>query len=217
MPTSVTEAFAAGGLAPQSVVRWGTRPSTDAGGVYTVSLSKRIDALDETVPEPDLNVVVFERWLHIRPELTMDGIRPPIDDLMERIRKFWFPDETILYIGMATSLDSRVGNYYATPIGRRSPHAGGYFLKLLSNIGDLWVHYTPCPGLTKKQIEKIEDDMLGSFCRGVSEASRMSLHDPAHPFPFANLVWPRGVRKLHGLRGATEPRKKAGKEQQSGD
>src|ERR1700727_1610095 len=30
-----------------------------------------------------------------------------------------------------------------TPIGARSPHSGGYFLKLLSNLNQLSVHYGP--------------------------------------------------------------------------
>jgi hypothetical protein len=47
-----------------------------------------------------------------------------------------------------------------------------------------------------------EDAMLGCFCATVSNAALARLPDPAHPFPFANLEWPRGVRKAHGIRGA---------------
>lgn len=38
----------------------------------------------------------------------------------------------------------------------------------------------------------------------MSEDSKRDLFDPAHPFPFANLEWPKGVRKAHGIRGARE-------------
>jgi hypothetical protein len=44
--------------------------------------------------------------------------------------------------------------------------------------------------------------MLGAFCRSVSEVTREALLDPAHPFPYANLEWPRGTPKAHGITGA---------------
>ena len=45
--------------------------------------------------------------------------------------------------------------------------------------------------------------MLEAFVAGVSADSGPALRDPDHPFPFANLEWPKGVRKSHGIRGAT--------------
>lgn len=33
-------------------------------------------------------------------------------------------------------------------------------------------------------------------------ATKAQLVDPDHPFPFANLEWPPGVRKRHGITGA---------------
>ena len=101
-----------------------------------------------------------------------------------------------MYVGLAgTSLRTRVRDYYKTPLGARRPHAGGWFLKTLSNINDLYVHYaqTDTPNA-------VEDKMLRAFCAGVSERARAALHDPAHPFPFANLEWPPGFRKAHGKR-----------------
>ena len=201
MPTTVADTFSAAGLVRQAVVRWGTRPSTAKSGVYIVSLGDSADAIETTLPEAPLATDAFETWLHVRPELTLDLARPTVEQLIRRIRGFWLADETILYFGLATSLSSRLGDYYKTPIGARGPHAGGYFLKLLSNLDKLWVHYAPTadPAGT-------EDRMLGRFCASVSDESKRVLIDPAHPFPFANLEWPPGVRKAHGLRGAREPR-----------
>jgi len=148
----------------------------------------------------------FQRWLDERPELTLDGERPTPQRLTARIRRFWIPDEVILYIGLAgISLSGRVGQYYNTPIGRPRPHAGGYFLKLLSNLGELWVHYAECPNF-----ETAESEMLQRFCARVSPLSIQGLQDPGHPFPFANLERPHGARKAHGLRGACGPKKKRG-------
>jgi hypothetical protein len=47
--------------------------------------------------------------------------------------------------------------------------------------------------------------MLSLFCVQVSDYTKARLRDPAHPFPFANLEWPAGTRKDHGLTGAREP------------
>jgi hypothetical protein len=132
----------------------------------------------------------------------MDGKRPSEIELMERVASFWLPDEPVLYIGLTTRpLRQRVSEYYKTPLGARKPHAGGHFLKTLENIDELFVHSAEC-----SEPRAAEDAMLKAFCSGISESSQRRLHDPQHPFPFANLEWPQGVRKRHGLKGAKEPR-----------
>jgi hypothetical protein len=201
MPSIVSELFSAADLVPEGVVRWGTPLPTSQPGVYAVSLTDATDAIDATRVEAPLDRLAFETWLRVRPELTLDGTRPRVEQLMERVGGFWLPDESVLYVGLATTLGSRVQGYYRTPIGARRPHAGGYFLKLLANLDRLWVHYAPC-----REPDAVEDAMLSSFCSNASDAANPVLIDPAHPFPFANLEWPRGVRKAHGLRGAREPR-----------
>lgn len=108
----------------------------------------------------------------------------------------------VLYLGLAgTSIADRVDTYYKTALGARSPHAGGWFLKTLSPTPRRWVHWAP-----SMNPSVAEDAMLERFCGGVSEPTRSLLLDPAHPFPFANLEWPPGVRKRHGIAGAKRPR-----------
>lgn len=43
--------------------------------------------------------------------------------------------------------------------------------------------------------------MLRAFVDAVSDVTRTVLADPDHPFPFANLEWPAGTRKAHGVTG----------------
>jgi hypothetical protein len=204
MPTTIAEAFATVRLVEGIVsVRWGTKPATSEPGVYIVSLTESLDTYDGKLMEAPLAVAEFQRWLDVRPKLTVDGIRPTVEQLMDRVRRFWIPDEVILYIGLATSLSTRLQAFYRTPIGARSPHSGGYFLKLLSNLNQLLVHYVRCP-----DSKLAEDGMLRRFCEHVSQDSRRRLKDPVHPFPFANLEWPSGTRKAHGIRGAREAQKK---------
>lgn len=195
MPSTVKQVFSVVGLKPQPAVRWGTKPPTKISGVYIVSLSDSADALQGTLPEAPLAQEQFKAWMAICPDLLLDGKKPTVEQLMVRIHGFWLPDEVIFYIGLATSLRNRVGQYYSTPIGARRPHSGGYFLKLLSNLDKLWVHYAEAEDPTAT-----ESSMLGYFCSQVSKHTRDQLFDPGHPFPFANLEWPAGTRKVHGLR-----------------
>jgi hypothetical protein len=201
MPVTVAKAFAAIGQDDIVTIRWGTKPAKSTPGVYIVSLTSSLDSCDGNLSEPALAETQFRRWLEVCPSMTLDGIVPCVDQLIDRISRFWIPDEVILYIGMAAELSSRLPAYYRTSIGACRPHSGGYFLKLLSNLDQLWVHYAECsdPG-------SAEDKMLQRFCENVSPGSKRALHDPDHPFPFANLEWPKGTRKAHGLRKAREAR-----------
>ena len=201
MPTSVAEAFSAAGLVRDGVLKWGTKPPEPTPGVYIVSLTDSLDGFDGALVRAPLARAVFEHWIQICPGLTLDDAKPTIEQLLDRVRRFWLPDEVILYIGLATSLSTRLGQYYTTLIGARRPHSGGYFLKLLSNLQELWVHYA-----RTTDPKNAENLMLRRFTEAVSEESKKVLFDPDHPFPFANLEWPPGVRKAHGLRGTREAR-----------
>jgi hypothetical protein len=203
MPVTVAEAFAAIDLSQDDIatVRWRTKPARSNSGVYIVSLTSSPDSFDGKLSKPELAEIEFRRWLDVCPRMTLDGKEPCVGQLIDRIARFWIPDEVILYIGKATDLPSRLDAYYRTSIGKSSPHSGGYFLKLLSNLDQLWVHYAEC-----NDPESDEGTMLQRFCENVSQGSREALHDPAHPFPFANLEWPKGTYKAHGLRAAREPR-----------
>jgi hypothetical protein len=198
MPITIAEAFVAAGLSPGGCVTWGTKPTTLGSGVYIVSLAESLDSLDGALPRAPLSSTAFERWLNVCPDLTVDGARPTIEELMRRVAAFWLRDEVIVYVGLATSLSSRLRQYYRMPVGARRPHAGGYFLKLLSNLDSLWVHYAQ-----SSDPASAESAIIDRFRSCVSDKTKRDLKDPAHPFPFANLEWPAGVRKTHGIRGAT--------------
>lgn len=91
-----------------------------------------------------------------------------------------------------------MSQYYKTPLGARKPHAGGWWLKTLTVLDALWVHYAATPDNGKAEVA-----MLQHFASGLTPASRESLHDPGNPAPFANLRTGRGDIKAHGITGAT--------------
>lgn len=199
MPSSIRTLLEASGLLHAGVVPWAHTVPVEGPGVYLVSLTHDTDTAAGALPSALINLATVEELLQERPELTVDNIRGTAATLSARVGEFWLPDENILYIGLAgTSLETRVKQFYSTKLGRRSPHAGGWFLKLLANLGDLYVHYA-----TADDVEQAEDRMLAAFVVGVSPGTKERLRDPDHPFPYANLEWPKGVRKSHGIRGAT--------------
>jgi hypothetical protein len=200
MPSTIASIFAAAGLEPEGVVRWGWPVSENTSGVYVVALSDAPDSLDSALLQAPIDPAALDELLANRPELKLDGARPTVFDLAARIEGFWIPDEPILYIGLATSLRSRVRGFYRTPIGARRPHSGGWFLKTLANLDRLYVHFA-----RTTNFDLAERLMLQAFVKAVAPNTRVSLFDPEHPWPFANLEIRRGgrkIRKRHGIRGA---------------
>ena len=59
------------------------------------------------------------------------------------------------------------------------------------------MHYAYCD-----RVNQAENDSIGHFAKHVSEKTRASLHDPVRVMPFANLEFPKGNPKKHGIRGA---------------
>jgi len=204
MPSSVAAIFAAAGRTPAGVVRWGERVPLREPGVYVVSLTKDVDSLAAAAPEAPISVAAVQELLDRRPELELDGHQPTWAELAERLARFWLPDEVVAYVGLVgTSLQNRVRQYYRTPLGAARPHAGGWFLKTLGVLDELYVHYAPSPDPAMA-----EHRMLEAFSAAVSAQSREALHDRDRPAPFANLEWPPGRSKRHGITGAREPKGK---------
>lgn len=202
MPSTVTDLLRASGLSPEGSVRWGNRVPTDRPGIYVVAIADSPESLEPTLQSAPISSTAIEALLEVRPELRVDQAPPTTADIRKRIAGFWLPDETVLYVGLAgTSLRNRINQYYKTPLGARKPHAGGWFLKLLSNLQSLHVHFAETTDPSGA-----ENAALQRFGSNVTPSTKRGLRDPEHPFPFANLEWPRGVRKNHGITGAKEQR-----------
>jgi hypothetical protein len=209
MPSTVDEVFEAAGVRPAGVVPWLEPPAPPAAdsatGVYVV-------ALPAPLPTAPIAADAVQALLDVRPECRLDGKVPTVESIVDRLAQFWFPDEVVLYIGCAPKrarrpsrgeVSNRVGEYYKTRLGARSPHAGGWFLKTLSNLAEVRVNYGYCA-----DVLEAEGEMLGCFAGAVSTTSRAALHDRERVMPFANLEFPKGLGKNHGIDGAKAPRRR---------
>jgi hypothetical protein len=204
VPSTVDSIFSAAGLARAGVVPWGTTVPIGGPGVYVVALTSETSSTDAAMERCPIDLGAIDEILDARPELTLDGERPSPQALADRLAAFWLPDEVVLYIGLAgTRLAKRLGQYYLTALGARSPHAGGWFLKTLGVLPGLHVHYAACADPANA-----EGEMLEAFRSSVSEQSRAALYDPERPLPFANLEYPPRVYKRHGIKGAKAARRK---------
>jgi transcription elongation factor GreA len=176
------------GLEVDGPLRWGGQPATRKPGIFAVEL-----------PEPSehcsIDIDEVRRWLERVPDLKMDGERPTQSTLAERMRRFWVPNQQLVYVGRtAKSLSARVASLYATELGHARPHPGGHWLKVLRDLPQLrlWWAETDAP-------EEYEDVLIEAFALSVSEEDRAGLPDGAPLLPWANLDSPTTASRETGL------------------
>lgn len=144
---------------------------------------------------------ILKEWIDKVEGFTIDkSLIHDFELIKNRLSQFWLNDESILYIGKAQirkrgkGLGNRIQEYYDTVFGEKKPHAGGHWIKTLSNLKDLYVYYIEC-----SNSPKIENDMMKIFESSVSETSRKQLFGTGVILPFANLEDGNKIRKKHGL------------------
>lgn len=195
MPLSIRELLSAADLNPAGVVKWGDLTIPNVPGVYCVSWSANAEAthVNRDVYIPSASA--YTELLSICPRISVDGALATPSKLADRIGRFWIPNEPVLYIGMAdTSIRARVGQYYSTKLGALAPHAGGWWLRTLESLDQLYVHFATCDDASTR-----EQSMFAAFAASVDPGHRSQLFDSERVAPFANIDVGRGLHKHHGL------------------
>jgi hypothetical protein len=170
--------------------------------VYVIALTQRTDTVAGALP---VAAAWLQELLGTRPKLRLDKAPRPTTaaELGERLAGFWLPDETVLYIGLTTRpLATRLGEFYGHRLGAKSPHKGGWPLKTLSVLDELWVHWA---ATARDDCAAAERAMLHAFAAGVSATSKRRLYEPEPLMPFANLRDGDHQPKRHGITGPTGP------------
>ena len=137
--------------------------------------------------------------------MRIDGRRATAATLDARLRSFWIPGESVVYIGLAgTSLASRIRQFYRTPLGNRAPHAGGHWLKTLRGLDAFQVTWA-----ASATPDDDEDALLRAFARALPQSALAHLPRGAI-LPFANLETGDKIRKPHGITGSRVSRRSTG-------
>jgi hypothetical protein len=204
MASTVDTLFDAAGVVRLDAVPWRVRVPSKVPGVYVVA---RTDDPSALVSGPAaIDGAAVQQLLDTRADLLVDGHRPSTETLSQRLASMWLADESVIYVGLAgTSLRTRVRQFYGTRLGARSPHAGGWPIKCISDLSATWVHFGECT-----DVKEAELHMLDAFMSGLTPESRAGVLDPELPLPYANLefVDSDGRRRIkrHGIKGAKAAR-----------
>lgn len=207
VPSSVAGLLASAGLKASGCVRWRSPVPEMATGVYLVSLSASAEGVGGARSDAPIDPAALGELIRACPDLTLDDRHgPAAEQLSHRLASYWLPDECVLYIGLAgQALRTRVRQYYATPLGASRPHAGGWWLKTLALLDELYVHYA-----VTTDYKAAEETMLRVFAANLSGRARAALPVGAPAMPFANLRDGDWRRRSHGIGNATSgPRRAA--------
>lgn len=198
MPISVSQLFDSVGIEIEGKAKWGNMFSANKKGIYVIALSDEENNL-KCIKKPIFNKYVIEEWINYVPEMRLDGEKPTIEKIINRLTRFWLPDETVIYIGKTNrKVQQRVVEYYRTRIGRKGPHSGGQWIKTLYHLNDLTIYWSTFEeGVV---VEEIENQLLKTFKNQVSEDTKNILYDRSNPLPFGNLEHPKGNYKKHGFK-----------------
>lgn len=179
------------GLRPEGPVPWGTPALTRAPGIYIVELPAALEAAP-------IAFSAVRAWIRRVPTITVDGSLTTGTALAARLAAFWLPSATVVYVGQASGpVRGRVAAYYRTPLGNRSPHAGGHWIKTLSCLNECLVW-----SAATDDYDEAERELLDDFSRTVPAAESRALGDPSLVLPFANLKNGHGQVKAHGIGGS---------------
>ena len=177
-------------------VKWGIPVKTQEEGVYIVSLSSDPNE-NITMKLPPFNIVLLKEWIEKREYFILDGAKCYANDvssITNRLSKFWISDENILYIGKASNLHERIGAFYRHKVGKRSPHAGGHWIKVLKNLEELFLYYIECDNCIE-----VEKKMFSVFGKQISKESKQILFDKNILLPFANIQNECKKNKYYGI------------------
>ncbi len=213
MPTTIKELFVKTGLTYSGQAEWGQLVNSNACGFYVVAISNDIDKL-VCLNKPNFSDKAIEQWIKLvksgGKQILIDKRVADLNGIKQRLEKFWFPDETIVYIGKAgpnkrRTIRKRIKEYYETKLGCDGKHAGGHWINTLQDISALNVFYSEYLGL---DIDEKEEQLISYFMNNVSNISKESLFDKVNCFPFANKELYRKslrtkTRKVHRLNNQT--------------
>lgn len=206
MAVTVKELFDTVGLEFHGSAKWGDNFEANYSGVYIISLAKdpNFDKAVDVDFEVDLDI--FENWYKKARNIKLDG-KPVVkaSDITNYLKKFWLPNQNIIYIGQSSSLNTsvakRVAAFYNHQLGNSGPHTGGYWLKLFAFHKNAYIYHAESDNPRDTEFK-----MLLKFVELSSKKSVYELDQIGRYLPFANLM--ADFTKVHSIKNPTKPASK---------
>ncbi len=201
MALSINQLFSDFNLDYSKPVKWSERLIAKFNGVYVIAQTNDPFSKIATNPKFGICPSAFSDWTNEATELRINGAESNgILELKEHLSQFWNPNENILYVGQSSSetnpIQKRVGQFYSHKLGKKGPHTGGYWLKLLDCLKDTYIFYAKA-----ENPRDTEFKMLMKFIEYSSGKSFYELDNIGNYLPFANLT--ADFYKSHGIKNAT--------------
>lgn len=200
---TVNDIFNKVGLTPSLPYKWGTTIPEHGNGVYVVSTSSDPARNEGISNQCSIDKDVFIKWKEFAPELNVGG-EHSLEHFNHELNKHWKPNQNILYIGESSSetngLAKRIKQFYDHQAGWKGPHTGGYWIKLLAQLNDLYVYYAVC-----NNPRDTEFKMLICFIEQSTGKSFYELENLGSHLPFANLKV--DFQRKHGINNSVNRKK----------
>lgn len=124
------------------------------GGVPIAELSRSCAVIPDA---PGVYLVVapegFEaRFLRESSGGRFKGREPSVP--VEKLHACWVPESSVLYIGKATRLQTRIKQYLRFGAGQRAPHWGGRHIWQLDHAQELLFYWKPTPADDPRDVER---------------------------------------------------------------
>jgi hypothetical protein len=104
MPTSISNLLDTVGLKVDGQIEWGKECHFSKCGIYIIAITDEADSLVFR-DDPPFSKAKIEEWIHHNQNagkpLLIDKAIADTEKIIARLKGFWIPDETILYIGKA--------------------------------------------------------------------------------------------------------------------
>ena len=202
MAVTVEEIFNKVGIKEFDTLKWGEikkHSIPNKPGIYVI-------ALPHEKQELEVDKKVIEDWMKKSENLSVGGEADTPSALIKELKSHWKPNATILYIGQTSTsvkgLKKRLIDFYRHKPGNSGSHSGGYWIKLLSDLDNLHVHYAACDNSYEKEFK-----MLMYFAMKLAKKeSILDIEGLGKYLPFANLT--ADIDKEHRIKGAVKGKKK---------
>lgn len=183
MPIAPQQILTSIGLSHSGTVRWGDPIPHMQAGVYVVSTCNDASVCEGWSIAP-FDTALVDEWIVRVPAMRLGGAVPDAPAIVRHLSSFWHAAECIVYIGKATSLRGRLQQFNSHKLGSLSPHKGGHWLKALSRINDLWIHYACTPSGVDPRLFEVA--ALDAFQANLIAGSTSFSSNPVGAIPFAN-------------------------------